>query len=146
MIIPSRRNGIFLALSNYTFRLKSIPNYLNHITIILKRSHYLSLKFFFFFTAFSFTFLFQAIVLRSPPREGFSLSQWGEFYLLLILCFQNPGETSTFLKFFSILLQGCEHSLVIPENFGTLIQKKKNINLDRCFIILFFLTGIKLLK
>ena len=89
MIIPSRRNGIFLALSNYMFRLKSIPNYLNHITIILKRSHYFSLNFF-FFTALSFTFLFQAIVLRSPPRDGFSLSQWGEFYLLIIFCFQNP--------------------------------------------------------
>ena len=99
MIIPSRRNGIFLALSNYMFRLKSIPNYLNHITIILKRSHYFSLNFF-FFTALSFTFLFQAIVLRSPPRDGFSLSQWGEFYLLIIFCFQNPWETSTFSKLF----------------------------------------------
>ena len=99
MIIPSRRNGVFLALSNSTFRLKSIPNYLNQITIILKRSHYLSLKFFFLLLSVSL-FFFQAIVLRSPPREGFSLSQWGEFYLLLIFCFRNPGETNTFLKLF----------------------------------------------
>lgn len=98
MIIPSRRNGIFLALSNYMFRLKSIPNYLSHIIVFLKRSHYLSLKYFFFYS-FQFHF-FCSKLLYLEALLRLYLSQWGEFYLLLIVCFWNPWETSSFSKIF----------------------------------------------
>lgn len=116
----------------------------------LKMSHSVSLKDFFFWLLFIFVVVVVVFVLnyldRDPNSELLPLSEWCEIYFFINILFLETLINKSFSKNTSMFLKGFECFLVIPENFVTVRDTKFHFNLDVCFVILFSVTWMKLLK